>query len=271
MSDPRPGVLDPLVVEARFNGPPQSGNGGFVAGRLARRLHARTVEVTLRAPPPLGVPLQVRARADGGLALHDGDTLLAEARAAGLELDVPPAPAYDDAHAAGALGRMRAGSRTGNPYLRCFGCGIERHDGLRIIPSPVGETGIVATTWTPDASLAAPGQPAGTAAGFTTGFATGFAPEVPAEVATEIVWAALDCPAGIAWVHRLPDAPPLVTGRITACIDGPILTGEPHIVIGWPIARDGRKLYAGTAVFDARGGLRARSLQLWLVPREAAA
>jgi hypothetical protein len=140
---------------------------------------------------------------------------------------------------------MRAHARTGNPYRRCFGCGIERDDGLRIIPAPVGDDGVVATDWTPSADLAG---------------ADGTLP-------APLVWAALDCPAGIAWTHRLPDAPPMMTGRIAARIDVPIRAGERLVAMGWPIAQDGRKLHAGTAIVDADGVVRARSLQLWLLPR----
>jgi hypothetical protein len=39
------------------------------------------------------------------------------------------------------------------------------------------------------------------------------------------------------------------------------------VVAGWPIRQDGRKLHAGTAIFDEQGRLRARSLQLWLLLR----
>src|SRR5690349_10167215 len=45
-----------LVVGEQFRGPPNSGNGGYVAGRLARELDpsaATAIEVTLRAPAPL--------------------------------------------------------------------------------------------------------------------------------------------------------------------------------------------------------------------------
>jgi hypothetical protein len=236
-----------LTVPARFNGPPASGNGGYVGGLLARRLGAASVEVTLRAPPPLDAPLQVRAREAGGLTLHDGDTLLAEAAAADFELAIPPLPALEAAAAAGALGRLRARSRIGNPYDRCFGCGIAREDGLRIVPGPVGEAGVVAAAWTPTDADADP---------------DGIVPEA-------IVWAALDCPAGIAWSRRLPDAPPMMTGRIAASIELPVRAGETFVVAGWPIARDGRKLHAGTAIVDGAGRIRARSLQLWLLPRDA--
>lgn len=235
-----------LSIPRRFNGPPASGNGGYVAGLLAERLGAAAAAVSLRAPPPLDAALEVREAPGGGLSLHHDGTLLAEAVAAPLVLDVPALPDPDAAAAAGALGRLRARSRSGNPYDRCYGCGIARDDGLRLVPFPVGDTGLVATDWIPDEALAGPGG------------------ALPAPIA----WAALDCPAGIAWSHRLPDAPPMMTVRMAASLDAPILAGERHVVVGWPIARDGRKLHAGTAIVAAADGrVLARSLQLWLLPR----
>ncbi len=237
--------MAPLTIPGRFNGPPASGNGGYVGGLLAERLGERSVEVTLRAPPRLDAPLSLLQREGGSLALVDGDTLLAEARAAEFALEVPPAPSLEYAAAAGAIGRMLAHRRTGDPYRRCFGCGIDREDGLLIVPSPVGEAGVVATDWSPPAALA---EPDGT-------------------VGAPLAWTALDCPAGFAWTHRLPEDAQMVTGRITARIDVPLRAGERYVVIGWPIAQDGRKLHAGTAIVDAEGVVRARSLQLWLLMR----
>ncbi len=235
-----------LTIPSRFNGPPNSGNGGYVAGLLAERLGERSVEVTLRAPPPLDAPLSLRPREGGGLALVNGDTLLAEARAAEFALEVPPAPSLEYAAAAGAIGRMLAHRRTGDPYRRCFGCGIDREDGLLIVPSPVGDAGVVATDWSPPAALA---EPDGT-------------------VGTPLAWVALDCPAGVAWTHRLPEDVQMITGRITARIDVPLRAGERYVVIGWPIVQDGRKLLGGTAIVDTEGVVRARSLQLWLLMRQ---
>ena len=243
---------DSVVIARRFNGPPTTGNGGYVAGRLAGtlpRAGGDAVEVTLRAPIPLDRPLAVSRPAPGTATLHDGPTLLAEARVVALDLDVPAPPSLEAAAAAGALGRMRARQGLGNPYLVCFGCGVERHeaDGLRILPSAVGDAGVVASDWTPHPALAGP---------------DGTVPD-------EIVWAALDCPAGIAWVARLEGTPSLVTGRMTARLDAPVRSGAPHIVTAWPIAREGRKLHAGTALFDADGRLLACTRQLWLMPRTA--
>lgn len=258
-------MSETCVIPRRFNGPPASANGGYVAGLLAAALCERlsaadgastkacgpadapaAVEVTLRAPPPLDEPLALQATADG-LALMRGGLLLAQACFAPLDVALPPLPSLEQAAAAGALGRMRAARRIGNSYLSCFGCGVGRdaHDGLRIVPSPVDETGTVAADWTPHAGLAD---------------ALGYVP-------APIVWAALDCPAGIAWNYRLQDAPPLVTGRMTVRIDAPVPVGEPLAVIGWPIEAEGRKLHAGTALVDARGRVLARSRQLWMIPR----
>jgi hypothetical protein len=54
---------------------------------------------------------------------------------------------------------------------------------------------------------------------------------------------------------------------MTAMIDQPLRSDEQYTVIGWPIAQEGRKLHAGTAIFDAAGNVRARSRQLWLMAR----
>ena len=259
-----------LVIAPRFNGPAHSGNGGYAAGLLAGQWLARqggmrglaggartsgdgawpaspAVEVTLRAPLPLGRPLRLQSAGADGLSLMDGDVLLAQARTADLSLEVPPSPELAQAAAAGALGRLHAARGMGNSYLTCFGCGVgrEAHDGLRIVPSPVGDDGLVASDWTPHPALA----------------------DEHGRVPDEIVWAALDCPAGIAWNHRLRDGPALVTGQMVVVIDEPVRTGQPHVVIGWPIVAEGRKLHAGSALFDASGRVLARSRQLWIIPR----
>jgi hypothetical protein len=239
-------LIDTLIIDPRYNGPTTSGNGGWVAGSLARRLGVGSVSVALRAPSPLAVPLFVRWRDDGTATLdHDG-TLIAEAARAPLELDVPVAPDSEAAEAAGMLAReVSAEGGPDAPYAHCFGCGVARWDGLRIVPGPVGNEGIVATTWTPPSLLAgADGQ-----------------------LAVEATWAALDCSGGIAWMHRLTAGTALLTARMTAVIDQPLQVGRRYTVIGWPIAQEGRKLHAGTAIFDAAGKVQARSRQLWLTPR----
>ncbi|MBE0591172.1 MAG: hypothetical protein IH616_02080 [Gemmatimonadales bacterium] len=237
----------PLVIASRFNGPPTSGNGGYVSGRLARELQERrgkveAVEVTLRAALTLDKPLDVRDRPDSGVSLYDGDQLLAEAVATSLALDVPTPPSLDEARAAGVIGRMRSAS--GNAYLKCFGCGMSRaeHEGLRLNPTPVGEADQVASDWIPHEAFA----------------------DEDGTVPAEIVWTALDCPAGFAWGFKTGDGNAgLLTGRITLAQSGEVRAGQTYIVTAWPLEREGRKLHAGAALHDAEGRLVAWSRQLW--------
>jgi hypothetical protein len=244
-SSTRTSRIDRLVIDPRHNGPNTSGNGGWVAGSLARLLGDGSVSVSLRAPAPLALPLSVRWRDDGTVTLENDGALIAEAGRAPLELDVPEAPNPEEAAAAGMLAQKMAVHLGADvPYAHCFGCGLARSDGLRIVPGPVGDEGIVATSWTP-ALLAGNGD----------------------QLSVEATWTALDCSAGFAWMPRLPAGTPIVTARITAVIDQPLQAGHPYTVIGWPIAQDGRKLHAGTAIFDASGRMQARSRQLWLIQR----
>jgi hypothetical protein len=83
-------------------------------------------------------------------------------------------------------------------------------------------------------------------------------------VRDEIVWAALDCPSAVAAAGIDTDPRPAVLGRLSASIDDPPAAGEPHAVISWRIALDGRKRHAGSAVFDGEGRVRAHARALWI-------
>lgn len=198
------------------------------------------MEVALRAPVPLDTRLTLEP-ADDGLRLLDGDTVLVSAAARGpIREGVPDPVSPADAEEASA----RFPYREGHAFPRCFGCGPEREpgDGLRIFAGPVrGRSDVYAAPWTPDASLAG-------------GDGT---------VAPEFVWAALDCSGGCR-VANPRSTPPVVLGRLAAEIQRPLAAGEPHVVVAWPLGRDGRKREAGTAIFDAGGELRARARALWI-------
>ena len=57
-----------VTIPSQFNGPPDSGNGGYVRGLIAHeRLeqgHTGPVTSTLRMPPPLDTPLAWEHDAD---------------------------------------------------------------------------------------------------------------------------------------------------------------------------------------------------------------
>jgi hypothetical protein len=173
-------------------------------------------------------------RAGGRVAVRDGETLVAEAAPAEVRLDVP-APV--SVTAAGEASQGYAGFRA-HAYETCFVCGPAREDGLGIYPGPVPGREVVAAAWTPP----------------------------PGEVPTAIVWAALDCPSG--WAIDTFAREGVLLGRLGARITAPVVGGEPHVVLGWPIGADGRKRFAGSAVFTAEGEVRAFARSTWLVPRE---
>lgn len=210
-----------MQIPRRFNGPPDSANGGYACGLVALATGAN--EVTLRTPPPLDTALDVR---DGGL--YDGDTLVAQATSTEVTVEPPPFPGYDAALAA----QERYAGLRNHPFPTCYVCGPARDDGLGLHPGPL-ESGIVGCAWTPH------------------------------EPGAEQVWAALDCPG--AWALLQTDEAPIVLGRLAVEIDATPRAGVPHVVVGWRHRpRDGRKHYAGTALFDAAGTLLARGQATWV-------
>ena len=236
------------VIEARFRGPDGVGNGGYVAGRMAALLGTQPAEVTLRRGWPLDVPLAI-TRGEGLVRASDaaGNTI-AEAREAPLDL-TPPAPP-SPAEAAAATRWFLDGPFT-HSAGRCFVCGSAWAEGvgLRVFTGRVpGRPGIAAALWRP---------------------ATGFAgPD--GRVAPEFLWSALDCAGSFAFtVDTAPQ--PMLLGRMTGRLDAAVEPGEPCIVLGWQIGREGRKLHAGTAIFGADGGVRGLARALWVTPPPVAA
>ena len=313
-----------IAIDSRFSGPPGLGNGGYVAGVLARALRG-AARVTLRAPIPLDTPLalavlrgagthaahraegagretgrtveRVRPPApgagnpvgDGGSAtpaggragpesaggvgadteggartasgrkggfgrnaesgpaeacrveLRHGETLLAEAAPAALDLAPPPAP--DRAAAVAATGRYPG--RAPNPYRECFVCGFAREpgSGLRVFAGPTGTPGLVAADWTVHPGLA----------------------DEDGAVPEEFLWGALDCPGAYAAGGAEPRN--LRLGRMTARVFGGVRAGERCTVAGWRIGSERRKHFTGTAVYGEAGNVAALAAATWIAPR----
>jgi hypothetical protein len=235
--------VETLTVARRFRGPDSSGNGGYTAGLLAEALSRAgddepgAVEVTLRRPPPLDTPMEVR-RTDGVLTVHDGDHLVAEARPGQLRADPVEAVSVGDARHA----ETTYAGLTSHPFPRCFTCGPDRvaSDGLRLYPGRLGD-GRTACTWTPDKSLCCD--------------------QGPRHVCPQYVWAALDCPGG--WTADL-EGRPMVLGRITARIDAAAEVGERHVVMGRLLGQQGRRTLTATTVYDSDGRVVARAEHVWV-------
>lgn len=219
-----------ITFERRFRGPLTSTNGGYASGRLAALVDATEVEVTLRLPPPLERPLAVEREGEL-LKLLDGESVVAEARPAPVDL-APPAPVSSDEAAEARARHVRGFSPE---FGECFVCGT-RHDGLEIHVGPVaGREPLHAS------------------------------PVALPQAATELVWAAIDCPG--AYAVGAEGRGDIVLGRMTARVQRVPDAGEPCVVTAWPLGEDGRKLHAGTALFAEDGALLAIARQVWIVPR----
>jgi hypothetical protein len=231
-------MTEPILIEARFNGPASSAQGGYVAGRLAAWIDG-AAEVTLRLPPPLDVAMEVEPASEAVL-LRLGAEVVAEARPAHLELQVPEPPGFDEAAATEA---DFAGWQA-DIVPTCFGCGTGRPagDGLRLLSGPIAGRDMVAAPWLPDAGLAG---------------ADGL-------VRPEFLWTALDCPGG--WAINEPGET-VVLGRFVVEVHAPVRPGARLVVSGWPLGRDGRKLWAGSALHDAHGSLVAAARATWIALR----
>jgi hypothetical protein len=223
--------IETVTIDRRYRGPRRSANGGYACGVLGSRIGAGA-EVTLRLPPPLGRPLTIR-RDGERLLLEDGDLLVAEAVAGDPGLEPPPSPQP----AVAAAAAQGVGAYGPPEFAECFVCGTrDDGSGLGSHPGPVpGGGGLVATTWTAN------------------------------DVTPEIVWAAIDCPG--AYAAGDPGRGEVVLGRMTARIDRLPEEGEPCVVVGWPLGEDGRKLFAGTAVYGRDGAPLAVARQVWILPR----
>jgi hypothetical protein len=84
-------------------------------------------------------------------------------------------------------------------------------------------------------------------------------------VSPEVVWASIDCPGAYALGDAGLGEP--VLGRITARVERLPDEGEPCVVAGWPLGKDGRKLHAGTALYGREGDVVALARQVWILPR----
>lgn len=247
-------MIDTLSIAAQFRGPPSSGNGGYVGGSIAEQFPlipdgpANAIEVTLRAPIPLDVPLALLCRGEHRLELRLDDQLIAEAEPARLELEVPEPPTFATALAARdqspalqpRLNSLIPGGTGFHPVCVCCGADVPEGTGLRVFAAPVPGFDGAAAAWRPHTA-------------FDDG--TGHLPQ-------RMVWTALDCPGQFAYLAG--GIRTGLLGRMTARVLQPVPVNGDYIVIGWRIGIERRKHFAGTALFDSAGALYAMARQTWI-------
>lgn len=224
-----------IQVAARFNGPPDSGNGGYSAGMIAGAIGSQ-VNVRLAKPVPMNQDLAITSDADDRWEVHAGSELIATATAHVVQADVPQAPSWVEAF--GASQHFAGFSK--HVFPTCFVCGPAREpgQGLRIFPGSVPGTSLLAAPWRPDRSLA---DGSGT-------------------IRPEFIWAALDCPGYFASLSPRT----ALLGELSVHVDRTVRIDEPCVVIAWQIQAAGRKHRTGTALFNADGERCALGVATWI-------
>lgn len=223
-----------IRVRAAFHGPPDSGNGGYSAGLIATAI-GRELNVRLVRRVPLERELEVIAVEEARWEVRAEGATIATAAPATLSVDVPEPVPYVEAV---DVSRHYAGFEQ-HAFPQCFVCGPQRPvgEGLRIFPGDVPGRGIVAAPWTPAPALESGGA-----------------------VRPEFIWAALDCPGYFA----SGSAQVALLGELAVRIERPVHAGERCVVIGWPLAIEGRKHRVGTALFGEHGACCAFGVATWI-------
>ena len=228
-----------IRISRQFAGPPNSGNGGYVSGLLARGMDG-PVTAVLRAPAPFDVPLRLVREGEAAQLIAPDGLLIAQAAPAVAGLDTPaPPPAFAEAARAGT--RFPGLTQMFHPICVCCAPVLEEGVGLRVF---VGQTesepeGCVSGAWSPHPAFCENGV-----------------------ARLETVWTALDCPGSVAW--WIKEGSGGLLGTMTCEVRRAPAAGEACIVTAWPLERSGRKRFAGTALFAAEGELLAHSHQIWI-------
>lgn len=225
-----------LSIESKFNGPHNSGNGGYSAGLLAQYVDG-VARVRLASPPPLDTALSVH-RLDDNVELRNESVLIATASPSVLTLDIPDAPSLTQAAQAST---HYVGFKE-HALPKCYVCGPERcaGDGMRLFPGSLSKSEIHACAWSPTSDQL----------------------DANGVVRPEIVWAALDCPGYFAIYGA--DPKPALLGELTANLRDAIFGDQDYVVYAWLVSRAGRKNVAGTAIADRSGYVRAFAKATWI-------
>ena len=246
--------IDEISIPLRYCGPPDTANGGYLAGKLAAYFDMdSSLSISFRAATPLGTVLSVvKAENNQGqdqvIQIMDGEKILAIANTKPLDLPKPTLPNIEKISKV----KMQCAGFEGHPFPECFVCGPDRPlgDGLGIYPGPVSNddsnntfSNIVAAEW-----------------------------ELPKElknsenqIKSEFIWAALDCVSAFANLEKPENQylVPMVLGHLSAKIENP-LEGEKAYVIAWPVKVEGRKAIANSAVFNQQQECIAIGQAVWI-------
>lgn len=222
-----------MIIPARFNGPPGSGNGGYSAGVFAA---GEPVEVTLRRPPLLDTPL---TSAGGEVRAPDGTVIATLAPAEPITVTVPPVSPAEALTASKAYPGF-----SDHPFPTCYVCGPEHPDGLRVFPGQLpGDR--TAAPWTVPADVTVP--------------------TVWAALDCPGGWAIIGRPwAGVSGASADQRSRPYVLGRMAVQVAALPAPGQECVVVGALAAAEGRKALVHSALYGPDGAELARARATWI-------
>ncbi len=237
-------LVTQITIDSRYCGPPGSGNGGYVCGRIAQYL-GNSAQVRLHAPVPLNKSMKLLRQENGNLHLMDEDQLIATGQTDNVEISLIPKISFEQAENSAKHCR----GLHFHPFPECFVCGPDREqgDGLRIFPGPVdqevSEKPLVAAPWIPHVSLA----------------------DDNAKVLPEFIWAALDCTGSFAIDFSADKV--LVLGQFSVNLSQSINADEKCVVWGRLNRVEGRKHYCSTAILNGNQKLCGKGEAIWIAIR----
>ena len=226
-----------MIVNSRFNGPPNSGNGGYVGGLMAKEIGG-IVQVTLHKPPPLDVEMKLADQGEEWTLTHK-NAIVARAKSSTITIAPKVIPSMADA----VLCETRYPGFKRHAFPHCFVCGPQRseNDGLRLFTGVSGSGDYVAAPFRSFDDLY----------------------DDEGQMKTEFIWSALDCPGAYA-ITQIQEEKVLVLGRMTVEIKANINKSEKLIVSGWYLGSEKKKNYSGSAIINSDGEVKAIGEATWI-------
>ena len=229
---------DRVVIDRRFNGPPNSANGGYTCGLVGTAGQgAGGPRVAAQAATAWMCRCCAGAKTTARFRCSAATTSSPRPCPAPSQAQAPPAPTVEEAE----IATRRYVGFAHHRFPTCFVCGTARDDGLRIYAGHVGDGPLIASPWTPESD-----DPL-------------------------FAWAVLDCPSAYAIESVDHRAQIVVLASLTVELRERPRAGERHVVAAWPVGSDGRKHHSASALYDAAGRVLAVADSLWIELRDPAA
>lgn len=244
--------IDQISISSRYCGPPDTANGGYLAGLLSGYFdRGDALSISFRAATPLEKVLKViETENESGKTVQivDDENVLAMAKVRDIEVGRPALPPVEQINSV----EMQCAGFIGHPFPACFVCGPDRPrgDGLGIYPGPVELKGL------------SEGLNSGVAAEWTL---LDDLKDNDGKVKNEFIWAALDCISAFANLEKKENQylVPMVLGNISARLEQS-LAGDKAYVIAWPLKVEGRKAFANSIIYNQQQECIAVGQAVWV-------